>query len=517
MNQVKILIVEDETIIAMSIESMLQGLGYQVTSIVNTGEKAIEKAETDKPDIILMDIRIKGRMDGIEAAEVIRTRFETPVIFSTAYLDEERIERAKITMPFGYILKPIQERDLKVTIEMALYVAKVGAKRKRAEAETEKSEIKYRSLVEFMPQGMFETDEFGNLIFANRAALEMFSYTESDLAGSPNFLQMIAPEDQERAIANVSKVMSGQQFGGIEYSAITRNGKKFSVMVYSSVISQENKLLHKGIVIDITEHKKAEKKFQELEEKYETAFKTSPDAVNINRLDGLYIDINDGFTQLTGFTREDVMGKLASKINIWAIPEDRVKLLEILKEKGFVKNLESTFRCKDGSYKTALMSASIIMLNDEPHILSVTRDISERRQIEEALQQSEEKYRTLFETMVMGVVYQDAEGRITDANPAAERILGLSLSQMQGRASIDPRWKAIHEDGSDFPGENHPAMVALKTGRKITNVKMGIFHPQKEEYRWININAVPKFRQGGNTPCEVYTVFDDITELKTGK
>ncbi|MBU3916597.1 response regulator [bacterium] len=120
MEKTKILIVEDESIIAMDIESSLKRLGYEVTSIVNTGEKADKKAASDKPDIVLMDIRIKGEMDGIEAAEVIRLKYGIPVVFLTAHLDEEKIQRAKLTMPFGYILKPIQEKDLKVTIEMAL-------------------------------------------------------------------------------------------------------------------------------------------------------------------------------------------------------------------------------------------------------------------------------------------------------------------------------------------------------------------------------------------------------------
>ena len=125
MDKARILIVEDVAIIAMEIEDQLQSMGYEVTAIVDTGKKAIEKAEEDKPDIILMDIRIKGEMDGIEAAEVIRSRFCIPVIFSTAYHDKGQIERAKLAIPFGYVLKPIQKRDLKVTIEMALYVVKV--------------------------------------------------------------------------------------------------------------------------------------------------------------------------------------------------------------------------------------------------------------------------------------------------------------------------------------------------------------------------------------------------------
>ena len=133
MEKARILIVEDEAIIAMEVKSQLYSLGYEVTSIVNNGKEAIMKIEIDKPDLILMDIRIKGEMDGIETAEVIRNQFGIPVIFSTAYLDQQRIERLKITMPFGYVLKPIQERDLKVTIEMALYVAKIDKERKKNE------------------------------------------------------------------------------------------------------------------------------------------------------------------------------------------------------------------------------------------------------------------------------------------------------------------------------------------------------------------------------------------------
>jgi PAS domain-containing protein len=91
----------------------------------------------------------------------------------------------------------------------------------------------------------------------------------------------------------------------------------------------------------------------------------------------------------------------------------------------------------------------------------------------------------------------DAERRITDANPVAEQILGLSLSQLQGKTSMDPRWKAIHEDGSDFPGENHPIPVALKTRKTVKNVIHGVFHPVNEEYRWISVNTVPKFRKRG--------------------
>ena len=135
----------------------------------------------------------------------------------------------------------------------------------------------------------------------------------------------------------------------------------------------------------------------------------------------------------------------------------------------------------------------------------------ERERGEAEFGQSGARYRVLFETMAQGVVYQDAEGKITSANPAAERILGLTLDQMQGRTSADPRWKAIHEDGSDFPGETHPSMVALATGKEVSDVVMGVFLPQAERYNWINVNAVPLFRSGEDNPYCVYTTFEDTT------
>jgi two-component system cell cycle sensor histidine kinase/response regulator CckA len=143
-----------------------------------------------------------------------------------------------------------------------------------------------------------------------------------------------------------------------------------------------------------------------------------------------------------------------------------------------------------------------------------SQDITERTRAEEALRESENQHRTLFETTTQGVMYMDEKGQIVTANPAAERILGLSLDQMQGRTSMDPGRHAIHEDGSDFPGETHPSVVALHTGHEIRNVVMGIFHPPSGNYRWLNVHAVPQFRPGEDRPYQIYTTFDDITAQK---
>lgn len=127
------------------------------------------------------------------------------------------------------------------------------------------------------------------------------------------------------------------------------------------------------------------------------------------------------------------------------------------------------------------------------------------------LHKEEIMYQTLFESMVQGVTYQNAVGEIIAVNPAAERILGLTIEQMQGKTSIDPNWKAIHEDGSDFMGENHASMVALKTGKPVHNVIMGVFNVSSNDYRWLKVNATPQFRHSEKKAFQVITTFEDIT------
>ncbi len=130
------------------------------------------------------------------------------------------------------------------------------------------------------------------------------------------------------------------------------------------------------------------------------------------------------------------------------------------------------------------------------------------------LNESESKYRELYENMAQGVIYHDREGNVISANPSAEKILGLSLAQMQERASLYPRWHSIHQNGGDFPEEGHPAIIALQTGKPVIDTVMGIFNPRTEKTHWLTIGAIPQFKNGDKTPHQVFTTFSDITERK---
>ena len=127
MAQTNVLVVEDESIVSKDIQHSLKKLGYNVVGAANTGENAVKLAAEHMPDIILMDIMLKGEMNGIEAAEAIRKETNIPVIFLTAYADESTLARAKVTQPYGYIIKPFKEIDIHTSIEMALYKHKKEA------------------------------------------------------------------------------------------------------------------------------------------------------------------------------------------------------------------------------------------------------------------------------------------------------------------------------------------------------------------------------------------------------
>ncbi|MDP2876949.1 MAG: PAS domain S-box protein [Holophaga sp.] len=126
----------------------------------------------------------------------------------------------------------------------------------------------------------------------------------------------------------------------------------------------------------------------------------------------------------------------------------------------------------------------------------------------------ESRYQHLFNGVPYGIVYHDAQGFVVSANAMAQQILGLTLDQLQGRTSMDPCWQSIHEDGSAFPGDDHPASVVLRTGQAVNDVVMGVFNPERGDIRWINLSAVPITRSGDEWPYQVMVSLVDITERK---
>jgi two-component system cell cycle sensor histidine kinase/response regulator CckA len=180
---------------------------------------------------------------------------------------------------------------------------------------------------------------------------------------------------------------------------------------------------------------KAEAALKESEEKFRKAFYTSPDSININRLaDGMYVSINEGFSRITGYSEAEAIGRTSVELNIWANPEDRRKLAAGLKNAGEVKNIDVPFRMKNGQIRYGLLSAAVIDLQGTPHILSITRDITDRRQEEESLRESTELVSAIFEHVQAGIFLIDsATHTIVNANRMAVEICGATKEELIGK------------------------------------------------------------------------------------
>jgi PAS domain S-box-containing protein len=179
------------------------------------------------------------------------------------------------------------------------------------------------------------------------------------------------------------------------------------------------------------------------EEKFQLVFQTSPDSININRLsDGLYIDVNEGFTKLTGYTREDAIGKSSIDLKIWDNSHDMKRLVNGLMTDGYVENIEARFRRKNGQVGIGLMSARVLKLNQEDTILSITRDITERQQAEVALRESEERHRQIVESSTDAILMRSG-GFIIYANPSAVKLFRAShAGELLGKPYLD----LVHPD-----------------------------------------------------------------------
>ena len=257
MEKVKIMIVEDESIVAKDIENMLKRVGYGVPAVVASGEKAIEKAAETSPDLVLMDIMLKGDMDGVEAAEQIRSRFHIPVIYVTAFADDSTLQRAKITEPYGYLLKPFQDRELHTTIEMALY-------RHKMERRLKESEQWLSTTLRSIGDAVIATDTEGCVTFMNLVAQDLTGWSQEEAAGKPlrHVFNIVNEDTDEPCEDPVERVIRENNVVGLGNHTllIARDGTRFPIDDSAAPIRDDSGNLI-GVVLvfrDITERRRSE-------------------------------------------------------------------------------------------------------------------------------------------------------------------------------------------------------------------------------------------------------------------
>ncbi|MDP8286802.1 MAG: PAS domain S-box protein, partial [Candidatus Electryonea clarkiae] len=394
-------------------------------------------------------------------------------------------------------------------------------KRKKSEKQLRESEEKFRLINEQSLVGIVIIQE-NEIKHINEAVFQISETEKSEFEKSAlkGIMKQVHPDDVQMVQDQLQKKQKGEQQGTVPnyvFRLIPNSGQTKWLEIYSKTIVYNDDPADLIMLLDITERKEAANQIKQLQEYLQLQVERMPVGLIVWDTDFRVESWNSAAENIFGYTAEEILGKHPYD---FIVPEDIQPKLDAIWDRLFDGDMtaysENDNVTKDGRRITCNWSNTPLREDDGTIIgvLSMVEDITQQKIAMSDLQESEEKYRILFETMEQGVVYQDVNGEITSANPAAERLLGLTIEQMQGRTSIDPRWKAIKEDGSDFQGEKHPSMIALKDGRSVRDTVMGVFIPTTDSYRWIIVNAVPQFKTGEDRTYQVFTTFSDITEIK---
>uniref|UniRef100_B8HS58 histidine kinase n=1 Tax=Cyanothece sp. (strain PCC 7425 / ATCC 29141) TaxID=395961 RepID=B8HS58_CYAP4 len=400
---------------------------------------------------------------------------------------------------------------------------------KQIEAALGKEQDFLNILLDQVQAGIVACDADGQLKLFNKAARSFHGLVAQPLPPQqwaeqydlylPDGKSPMAPED-----IPLYRALQGEQVVEVEMMIRPKPGQARHLLASGQAIYNLSGKKQGAVVVmhDITERKHTEAALRESEARLSSIFQTIPDGIIILNPQGQIITANAAAEKILRLTSSDLRAR-GYNDPAWAIttvdgqpfPEEELPFVQVIRTGKAVERVEHAIAHPDGTKIILSINASPLLdaHGQIVHVIAAISDITERKRAEVALQASEERYRSVIETAAEGIVLQTADGNIFTCNASAERILGLTAAQMMGRSSLDPRWCAIYEDGSPFPGELHPAMVTLRTGDPQTNVTMGIRKPEGS-LTWISINTRPLFQPDSATPVAVVSTFFDITESK---
>lgn len=367
-------------------------------------------------------------------------------------------------------------------------------------------------LFEHAPCGFHSLDARGVFVRMNDTELNWLGYTREEVVGRMNLADILTPDGQKTFELNFSRLKSEGVLRDVEFNFIRKDGTLLPVLVSATATRDQdgNFIMSRSIVYDLSNRPNADSGYRRILE-------ASTDAMIVCDRRGIISMANSQVQKVFGYRSYELHG-----MSVEALIEPSSREKHAGFRERFFTELEagpmgsghelSGLR-KDGTKIPVEVSLSPLNGDNGIVVLATIRDLTERRASEDELRKSEARYRSVVTAMAEGVVVQESDGRITACNESAERILELTEAQIMGRTSSDPRWRAIHEDGSPFPGERHPAMVALSTGQRQSNVCMGL-RKFDGSTTWILINAEPIFYPGTHRPRSVVTTFTDITGRK---
>ena len=510
----KILLVEDDGIEAMDIKRTLESFGYEVPYVASRGEEAITKALEIRPDLILMDIVLKGEINGIDAANELK-ELSLPLIYLTAHSEDSTVQRAKLTEPYGYIIKPYGSSELKYAIELALYKSKM-------EKRLRESERRYRFIVEAANEGIWSMDANFNTTYVNQRMMEMLGYNREEMLGKP-VTEFMFEED----INDHEKHMH-TRFEGVSENYERRfrhkNGSEVCTLVAATVLKDVNGNFDGsfGVVTDITHRKKMEKQINDSKSQLNDIIDSSPILQFVIGKNHLVLHWNQAMASYSGISPEEIIGT----DHHWKAfyNKKRPCLVDLILDGDNLtvdkwysgkykesRHLKGVFEVEDffpslGENGKWLHFTAAPIKDSEGKVmgaLETLEDITERKEAERALKESEEKFRVVTDNAPVSiVVYQN--DKTVYANDYTVYLSGYSKEELYKMNF----WKGFHPDDREL-------------FRSMGNSKlMGDKVPENHEVRFITksgdlrymILSAGKIMYGGKPA--VLAILVDITEQK---
>lgn len=389
MTPASILIVEDEAIVALDLRMQLEDLGYDVIGIADQSEDALKIAAAQRPDLVLMDVRLKGPVDGVQTAGMLVRLYQVPVVYLTAHSDDDTVQRAAGTAPYGYLTKPFQIRELRAAIEVALTKA-------RMERQLHDSERWFARTLQCVQDGVILTTLDGHVRFLNPSAESLTGWSQAQALGRDvRELVRFRPEGLDAAAEPqptdaVRRALATGEVAGVDHARrlVTRDAREVSVDQSASPIDDDRGLRLGAVLVlrDATRRLEQEARLRESEERFRSAFDHAPLGMALVAFDGRFLQVNSALCRYLGADADELRRRRNEALTF---PADRehelLRLRQLLERRERVVQFEKRYRHCDGqTVMWALVSVSLLIEDDHPTCwLYQVHDLTEQKRAAE--------------------------------------------------------------------------------------------------------------------------------------
>ena len=442
MSKTSILVVEDEAIVAADLAAKLETLGYHVAGITAAGEEAVALAQSSRPQLVLMDIQLAGAMDGIAAAEAIQRRYDVPVIYLTAHSDSPTLARAKQSGPFGYILKPFEERELAAQIELAIY-------KHQADRRLREQREWLQTTLNSIGDAVIATDADGCITFINPVAASLTGWPAEAAAGrSVSECFVVINEKTGECLEDpVARVVAEGRPQPLSNHAalVTRDNRRVPIEESASPIRDDDGMIL-GVVLvfrDVTEKRRAREILKDSEARYRALFHdTHAVMLLIDPKEGRIIDANPAACAFYGYSPETMTTLRVSDINTLPADQLRSRMDMTATTKG--QHFFFQHRLADGQIRDVEVFSGPIAIDNRSLLYSIIHDITERKRAEEALRSSEIRLKQAEEIAHLGSWALERENDRLVWSDEVFRIFGLQPQAFD--ATYAAFLAAVHPD-----------------------------------------------------------------------